>query len=160
MVSANDDWKMLKLIWKTGSTPWHMLFEKRQNQIKNILLSQEDLLPLVLLNMIVEYGIRTWKNFERGDLLSIVDTVGTKYGGIILAVKQNAIFVHYICWNHDWDEWIFFDTEHKCKRLGPLDHIPVVVGDKESIYGVRRRINETLLLNCKIIPDLVDHFFH
>ena len=56
--------------------------------------------------------LQDFRNFEVGDTLDAKDTVNKWYEAEIEAinVKNQSIFVHYIGWGVQWNQWIQMDS--------------------------------------------------
>jgi hypothetical protein len=68
--------------------------------------------------IVVEYLYIPWNHFQEGDMLDVLDTVEVWCEATILTCYETKkmVFVHYVGFSREFDEWISFDSH----RLLPL----------------------------------------
>jgi hypothetical protein len=72
-------------------------------------------LPTVLLDVISQYTQRNWNEFEKNDLIDVLDAGSHWYEALVLDVCCEKIHIHYRGFHSRWDELIPQDS---C-RLAP-----------------------------------------
>lgn len=97
------------------------MFSWRQEQVKySIRKILQEVFPTVLLPIIIDYSIRNWDTFEKGDFIQVQDAWGAWWTSIILEIEKEKekICIHYLTWPEDQIQWIsFLDYKTKCRSL-------------------------------------------
>ena len=95
LLKLNDDWSCLELCLKPGEN-WKEAFAVRQISVRETVVKHLAL-PSVLAKIVGEYIVRSWSDFEVGDLINVKDvTVEIWYGAVVVSVSESSMVVHLL----------------------------------------------------------------
>ena len=106
LFQLNPDWSLLKLRW-AESPKWKHVFAARQISLrKNVI--EGLLLPSVLSDIVCDYAIRTWFDFESGDLINVKHVETDMWSAAVVAiVGEHSVFVHFLGMHPSWNTHIW-----------------------------------------------------
>jgi hypothetical protein len=129
----NDDWKQLN-VDLTTEVSWSSLFSRRQEAIQK-LISKSEILICDLRNVIVEYAVRAWVNFEKGDLIAVRHAVhSSRVTAVVADVEGGSLQVTGLFFV-PWVEPTTSLARSELHRVSPLSSLPEVM---ESSSRIRR----------------------
>lgn len=127
-IELNEDWHWISSFSRSEST-LHETFDRKQEE-RLVPLFQSDVLPQVLMDVVSSYCKRKATDIEIGDLVSARDGSYRECVGVIIAMKREKVFVHYMAWPSSWDEWI----DSQSDRLSPLADMPAMFFTKFRVW--------------------------